>query len=269
MKDLPENLDTKSHELKSKILSLQLQLAILQDAGPGFCRDPLFIGVISQYLCVTLSKNGLSHVPEVFERSLALFLVLLHKFKHHLKMQIEVFLKDILFSVLETSLSSFQHKWLVMVTLSKITNDAQTVIDLYLNYDCDEFLHNIFKRMVENLSRVAAGRAASELGATPQQEQNMKVRLGRKYGGEMWCCRLCEVGWGGGCLGKREAGRPRYAVASHCIHPPPPHPPDQGPGVPGAGHPVPRGLVPAADRRAAARHAARGPQRLDGVQRRH
>lgn len=91
-------------------------------------------------------------------------------------MQIEVFLKDILFSMLETSLSSFRHKWLVMVCLSKITNDAQTVIDLYLNYDCDEYLANVFERMINNLSRVAQGRSSSELGATPQQELAMKVK---------------------------------------------------------------------------------------------
>jgi brefeldin A-inhibited guanine nucleotide-exchange protein len=113
---------------------------------------------------------------QVFELALAIFMMLLTRFKQYLKMQIEVFLKDILFSMLETSLSSFRHKWLVMVTLSKITNDPQIVIDLYLNYDCDEYLANVFERMINNLSRVAQGRASSELGATPQQEGNMKVR---------------------------------------------------------------------------------------------
>jgi brefeldin A-inhibited guanine nucleotide-exchange protein len=66
MKDLPEKeVDAKSHELRSKILSLELQLAILQSAGDWFKQDPLFVDGIKQYLCVALSKNGVSHVPEV------------------------------------------------------------------------------------------------------------------------------------------------------------------------------------------------------------
>ena len=50
----------------------------------------MFITAIKQYLCVALSKNGVSSVPDVFELSLAIFLTLLSNFKMHLKMQIEV-----------------------------------------------------------------------------------------------------------------------------------------------------------------------------------
>lgn len=81
---------TRSHELRSKILSLQLLLSILQNAGPVFRTNDMFINAIKQYLCVALSKNGVSSVPEVFELSLAIFLTLLSNFKQHLKMQIEV-----------------------------------------------------------------------------------------------------------------------------------------------------------------------------------
>jgi len=56
----------------------------------------MFINAIKQYLCVALSKNGVSSVPNVFELSLAIFVTLLSNFKQHLKMQIEVI---ILFSV--------------------------------------------------------------------------------------------------------------------------------------------------------------------------
>ena len=87
----------RSHELRSKILSLQLLLSILQNAGPVFRTNDMFINAIKQYLCVALSKNGVSAVPQVFELSLAIFLTLLSNFKQHLKMQIEVgsYLQDI------------------------------------------------------------------------------------------------------------------------------------------------------------------------------
>ena len=80
----------RSHELRSKILSLELLLSCLQNAGPVFCSHEMFVTAIKQYLCVALSKNGVSSVPAVFELSLAIFLTLLSSFKTHLKMQIEV-----------------------------------------------------------------------------------------------------------------------------------------------------------------------------------
>ena len=63
---------------------------ILQNASATFCTEKVFISAIKQYLCVALSKNGVSAVPAVFELSLSIFLTLLATFKIHLKMQIEV-----------------------------------------------------------------------------------------------------------------------------------------------------------------------------------
>lgn len=80
----------RSHELRSKILSLELLLSILQNSGPVFRTDDLFISAIKQYLCVAVGKNGVSSVPQVFELSLNIFLMLISSFKAHLKMQIEV-----------------------------------------------------------------------------------------------------------------------------------------------------------------------------------
>lgn len=73
-------------------MSLHLLLSILQSAGPVLRSNPMFILAIKQYLCVALSKNGVSSVPQVFQLSLSIFLALLDKFKTHLKMQIEVFI---------------------------------------------------------------------------------------------------------------------------------------------------------------------------------
>jgi brefeldin A-inhibited guanine nucleotide-exchange protein len=61
----------------------------------------IHISLTSRFLCASLMKNGASHVVEVFERSLNIFLVLLSRFKVHVKSQIEVFFKEILLNVLE------------------------------------------------------------------------------------------------------------------------------------------------------------------------
>uniref|UniRef100_A0A8C4TZ66 ADP ribosylation factor guanine nucleotide exchange factor 1 n=1 Tax=Falco tinnunculus TaxID=100819 RepID=A0A8C4TZ66_FALTI len=164
--------DPKSHELRSKILSLQLLLSILQNAGPVFRTNEMFINAIKQYLCVALSKNGVSSVPEVFELSLSIFLTLLSNFKTHLKMQIEVFFKEIFLYILETSTSSFDHKWMVIQTLTRICADAQSVVDIYVNYDCDLNAANIFERLVNDLSKIAQGRGSQELGMS-----NVQVKI--------------------------------------------------------------------------------------------
>ncbi|XP_029046821.1 brefeldin A-inhibited guanine nucleotide-exchange protein 2 isoform X2 [Osmia bicornis bicornis] len=177
MKPLSDGIpDPKSHSLRSKILSLQLLLGILQNAGPVLRSNEMFVIAIKQYLCVALSKNGVSSVPEVFELSLALFLALLARFKMHLKMQIEVFFKEIFMNILETSSSSFEHKWMVIHALTRICADAQSVVDIYVNYDCDLSAANLFERLVNDLSKIAQGRQALELGASPNQEKSMRIR---------------------------------------------------------------------------------------------
>ncbi|XP_072267184.1 brefeldin A-inhibited guanine nucleotide-exchange protein 1 isoform X2 [Pyxicephalus adspersus] len=168
--------DPKSHELRSKVLSLQLLLSILQNAGPVFKTNEMFINAIKQYLCVALSKNGVSSVPEVFELSLSIFLTLLSNFKLHLKMQIEVFFKEIFLYILETSTSSFDHKWMVIQTLTRICADAQGVVDIYVNYDCDLNAANIFERLVNDLSKIAQGRGSQELGMSNVQELSLRKK---------------------------------------------------------------------------------------------
>ncbi|XP_072222725.1 brefeldin A-inhibited guanine nucleotide-exchange protein 2 isoform X1 [Leuresthes tenuis] len=168
--------DPKSHELRSKIVSLQLLLSVLQGAGPVFRTHEMFVNAIKQYLCVALSKNGVSSVPEVFELSLAIFLTLLSHFKVHLKMQIEVFFREIFLTILETSTSSFEHKWMVIQTLTRICADAQCVVDIYVNYDCDLNAANIFERLVNDLSKIAMGRSGQELGMTPLQELSLRKK---------------------------------------------------------------------------------------------
>lgn len=176
MKALPEgHPDPRSHELRSKVLSLHLLLSILQNAGPVFRSNEMFIMAIKQYLCVALSKNGVSSVPEVLELSLSIFVALLSNFKAHLKKQIEVFFTEIFLNILEATSSSFEHKWMVIQALTRICGDAQSVVDIYVNYDCDFSAANLFERLVNHLSKIAQGRQPVELGATPNQEKSMRI----------------------------------------------------------------------------------------------
>lgn len=72
-------------------------------------------------------------------------------------MQLEVFFKDIFLPILETSASSFHHKWLVLQAISRICTDPQTLVDLYVNYDCDLDMSNVFESMIDDVSKIAMG----------------------------------------------------------------------------------------------------------------
>lgn len=56
-----------------------------------------------------------------------------------------------------------------MFNLSNLSPDAQCVVDIYVNYDCDLNASNIFERLVSDLSKIAQGRSGQELGMTPLQ----------------------------------------------------------------------------------------------------
>lgn len=169
--DLKNNI-----EVKSKILSLQLILTTLQNAKPVFKQNRHIISIIRKYLCVSLTKNGVSPITEVFEFSLSIFLSLLVDYKKYLKKQVEIFFREIIIYLLETQTSSFEHKWLVIQTLTRICADAQCVVDLYVNYDCDMQSTNIFEKLIEILSKIAQGRQSIELGCNPVQIKNLRLK---------------------------------------------------------------------------------------------
>ena len=65
-------------------------MQILQTSGSVFRTSDDFLQLIKTQLCVSLSRNGVSSILELFEMALYNFLELIDKFKSHLKIQIEV-----------------------------------------------------------------------------------------------------------------------------------------------------------------------------------
>ena len=65
---------------------------------------------------------------------------------------------------------------MVIQGISKICEDAQTVVDIYVNYDCDLSAANIFQRLIDLLCKVAQGRQALEIGASPHQMKRFRIK---------------------------------------------------------------------------------------------
>jgi len=77
--------DLKSHAMRSKLLSLHIVLTIL-NSHMALVVDPSvtivsssshestsFVQAINQYLCLCLSRNAVSPVPQVFDLSVEIF----------------------------------------------------------------------------------------------------------------------------------------------------------------------------------------------------
>lgn len=176
-KQLAELHNPKSYEIRLKVILLEMILIVLDNSGPVFRTDPTFIKIVREYLCQSLSINVISPVLEVFELAITVFLVVVGLFKIYLKAQIEVFFKEIIFNILDSHTSSYEHKWIVLHTLTKICSDSQLLLDLYLNYDCDLDYVNVFEMLINVLTRTSKSSSLVKLGViSSSQERELKYK---------------------------------------------------------------------------------------------
>ncbi|KAJ7180014.1 hypothetical protein C8R43DRAFT_971372 [Mycena crocata] len=161
--------DLKSHAMRSKLLSLHLVLTILNSHMPLFV-DPsaiifsstsheatTFVQAINQYLCLSLSRNAVSPVPQVFEISVEIFWRVISGMRTKLKKEIEVLLHEIFIPILEMRTSTLKQKAVILGMLSRLCQDPQALVEIYLNYDCDsEAADNIYEHLMNIISKIGS-----------------------------------------------------------------------------------------------------------------
>ncbi|KAF2668457.1 hypothetical protein BT63DRAFT_374383 [Microthyrium microscopicum] len=171
-------LDVKSQGMRSKLVSLHIIYTILSNHTAVFTSpyatirnsstdEPTsFVQAIKQYLCLSLSRNGASSVKPVFEISCEIFWLMIKLLRVMLKKEIEVFLKEIYFSILEKRAAPVWQKTTILGMFYKLSLEPRALVEVYLNYDCDRTaLDNMFERIVEHLSRMSS----SQVSLTPVQ----------------------------------------------------------------------------------------------------
>eukprot|EP01132_Coremiostelium_polycephalum_P003871 gene3871-4825_t len=175
-KDVPDGIQPESHEMKSKILSLELLSRILENPLPSLKLSEKFINSsIKRYLSISLLTNGNNtHIP-VFKLTLTLFLSLIIHFKEHLKEEIGIFFSKILLKVLSSNSCSTKQKWLILPVLYEICKNPQTIVDIFVNYDCDPDRKDIFEKMVYELSRVAQGTIIGDQRTSSNEDMKFKT----------------------------------------------------------------------------------------------
>ena len=142
---------------ESKILALDLLLYVLSHTStPSMLNSgPQFAYAVRHYLCVSLLKNCTSTNTTVVNLSLRLFVPLIRHYRSHLKTEIEAFVTNVFFVILDSENSTVEHKSLVVTLFEEICSDQTTLAEIFLNYDCDLSAVDLFQRIVNTLARVA------------------------------------------------------------------------------------------------------------------
>ena len=146
--------------LESKLLALELILYILQHvdfATHDFIHTcgTQFHVAIRNYLCVSLLKNCTSGNTHIVSWSLRIFVPVVHHFRTVLKTEIEAFVTNVFFVILDSQHSPAEHKSIVVRTFQEICSDPNTLAEIFLNYDCDLSAVDLFHRIVQTLSRLS------------------------------------------------------------------------------------------------------------------
>ncbi|KIJ56863.1 hypothetical protein M422DRAFT_72969 [Sphaerobolus stellatus SS14] len=186
--------DVKSHAMRSKLLSLHLVLTIL-DSHMNLFVDPRsniyssssnevtpFIQATKQYLCLSISRNAVSLSPQVFELSVEIFWRVLSGLRTKLKPEIEVLLNQILIPILEIRSSTLKQKVVLLDMLHRLCQDPQALVEIYLNYDCDEeSTENIYERLMNIISKITTSHfsVAKEKAIEPASPSMHPSRSGR------------------------------------------------------------------------------------------
>ena len=154
--------DLKSQNMRSKLLSLHLIHYLINNHVAAFTSPLLTIRTSSSsldamtllqavrpHLCLSLSRNGSSSVPRVFEVCCEIFWLMLKDMRVMMKKELEVFLKEIYLAILEKRNSPAFQKQYFMEILERLADDPRALVEMYLNYDCDRTaLENIFQKYV-------------------------------------------------------------------------------------------------------------------------
>lgn len=162
-----ENDDMKSQAVRSKLLSLHLVHSILKSHMTVFLSNEViirsqskgeesFLVSIKDYLCSTLTRNAASILPPVFEISAEIFWIILSNLRFQFKWEIEVFFTEIYFPITEMKTSTAHQKQYFLSIIQKLSNDPRALVEIYLNYDCDNSASlNIYEAIIDFLVKLA------------------------------------------------------------------------------------------------------------------
>lgn len=183
-KPLESSLDMRSHAVRSKLLSLHIIHSIIKDHIDVFLSQDLvlpgkdqssLVDTVRQYLCLSLARNAASPISPVFEITLEIMWLLISNLRSEFKREIPVFLIEIYFPISDLKTSTAHQKRYFLSIVQRLCNDPRTLIEFYLNYDCDSRMPNVVEIIVDYLTRLALTR----VDITPSQKGYYQEQLSK------------------------------------------------------------------------------------------
>ncbi|KAI3925688.1 hypothetical protein MKW92_017070 [Papaver armeniacum] len=139
--------ETDEVTTKTRLLSLELLQGLLEGVSHTFTKNFHFIDLVKAYLSYALLRASISPSPIIFQYATGIFVVLLLRFRESLKGEIGVFFPLIVLRSLDSSDSPLNQRTSVLRMLEKGCKDPQMLVDIFVNYDCDLEVPNLFERM--------------------------------------------------------------------------------------------------------------------------
>ncbi|KAL1836843.1 hypothetical protein VTJ49DRAFT_4593 [Mycothermus thermophilus] len=191
----PDQLyDFRGQAMRSKLISLHIIHMLLNNHITVFT-SPLctirntknnepttFLQAIKYYLCLSITRNGASSVDRVFDVCCEIFWLMLKYMRSSFKNEIEVFLNEIYLALLARRNAPLSQKLSFVGIIKRLSEDPRALVEVYLNYDCDRNVDNIFQRMVEDLSKFAT----ATVPITPILEQQFEESHSKSGPGNEW-----------------------------------------------------------------------------------
>ncbi|CAI4213120.1 unnamed protein product [Parascedosporium putredinis] len=162
----PDQLyDVRGQAMRSKLVSIHLIHTVLNNHIQVFI-SPLcriknsksseftsFLQAIKYYICLTITRNGACAVDKVFDVTAELFWLMLKFMRAPFKKEIEVFLNEIYLALLARRTAPITQKLYVVNILGRLCADPRALVEIFLNYDCDGSITNIYQTIIEDLSK--------------------------------------------------------------------------------------------------------------------
>ena len=150
---------------------------MLEKSNNYFQNDNDIIYIVRELFKDSLLKNALSNKIKIFQLSLEVFVSLIKHFRVHLKEQIEIFMTKVLIKILESEIFDYEYKKAILDVLMVLVEDAEFIVEIYVNYDCDVNSNAVFSILINLLTKIINGlyKKSKYQSTFKNQEENLLV----------------------------------------------------------------------------------------------
>ena len=164
---------------ESKLLSLQLLLSVLNHAGPVFRTSPTFVQLVKGDLADVLQRNSSgtgsgADALSIFSLSSSIFVSMISHFKPHMHAIIGRQLESIYLPYIAAASSSFELKLVSLTVIARICADPATLLELFINYDCQLDSYNTFQKIVAMLEKASQPSRVDDSAVGREEERQLR-----------------------------------------------------------------------------------------------